>query len=76
MVYVGVPRGPAIPMDPRGRYGIADKVRSMDVFKAYDGTRRYIDAMSISASVGCFTRDNRHHVLFTRETFSHSIDAE
>lgn len=62
--------------DPRGRYGIADKVRGMDVFKAYDGTRRYIDAMSISASVGCFTRDNRHHVLFTRETFSHSIDAE
>jgi len=42
----------------------------MDVFTSYDGMRRYTDVMSILDSVGCLTREGRHHVLFTRESFS------
>ena len=56
--------------DPAGRYGIPDEVRGMDVFTSYDGMRRYTDVMSILDSVGCLTREGRHHVLFTREPFS------
>jgi len=56
--------------DPTGKYGIPDEVRGMDVFSSYGGACRYTDVMSIVDSVGCLTRDGRHHVLFTREPFS------
>jgi len=62
--------------DRTGRYGIPDEVRGMHAFSDYEGTWRYVDVMSILDSVGCITRGGRHYVLYTREPFSNSVDAE
>jgi len=60
--------------DPTGGYGIPDRVRGMHVFTDYGGRHEYIDVMTIVDSVGCLTRDKRHHVLHTREPFIDSLD--
>ena len=60
--------------DPMGRYCIPDRVRGMHVFTDYGGRHEYIDVMTIVDSVGCLTRDKRHHVLHTREPFIDSLD--
>jgi len=56
--------------DPTGLYGIPEDCRDMHVFSSYEGTHRYIDALSILDSVGCLTWGDRHYIMFTREPFS------
>ena len=55
--------------DPTGRYGIPEDCRDMHVLSSYEGTHRYIDALSILDSVGCLTWGDRHYIICTREPF-------
>lgn len=56
--------------DRNGRYGIPEDRRDMHVFSSYEGTHKYVDALSIIDSVGCISRGDRHYIMYTRESFS------